>query len=80
MSEIIGFDLTPDMGTSLRKVLKYDLAPHIVEFESISAGASKVRDRVTDARCCQFSYLLISNAGVLPRKGNDQNGRGLGDG
>eukprot|EP00118_Oscarella_pearsei_P019988 m.215265 g.215265 ORF g.215265 m.215265 type:complete len:3605 (+) comp39831_c0_seq13:113-10927(+) len=41
MSETIGFDLTPDMGTTLRKVLKYELAPHMDEFESISAAASK---------------------------------------
>jgi dynein heavy chain len=41
MSEIIGFDITPDMGTSLRKVLKYDLSSHMEEFEAISAGASK---------------------------------------
>ena len=48
MSEIIGFDMTPDMGTSLRKVLKYDLAPHMEKFESISAGASKVSNNVSD--------------------------------
>ncbi|XP_049610508.1 dynein axonemal heavy chain 12-like [Syngnathus scovelli] len=41
MSEIVGYDLTPDAGTTLRKVLKQDLHPYIDEFESISAAASK---------------------------------------
>uniref|UniRef100_A0A5F8GEA1 Dynein axonemal heavy chain 12 n=1 Tax=Monodelphis domestica TaxID=13616 RepID=A0A5F8GEA1_MONDO len=41
MSEIAGFDLTPDSGTTLRKVLKLNLAPFLEQFEVISAGASK---------------------------------------
>ncbi|EGW00688.1 Dynein heavy chain 12, axonemal [Cricetulus griseus] len=41
MSEIVGFDLTPDSGTTLRKVLKLNLAPYLEKFEVISAGASK---------------------------------------
>ncbi len=40
-TDIIGFDITPDSGTSLRKMLKYKLDPYLEEFESISAGASK---------------------------------------
>lgn len=43
MSNIVGYDLTPDSGTTLRKVLKQDLAPYLEEFESLSAAASKVR-------------------------------------
>ncbi|XP_074055007.1 dynein axonemal heavy chain 12 isoform X8 [Macrotis lagotis] len=41
MSEIAGFDLTPDSGTTLRKVLKLNLDPFLDKFEVISAGASK---------------------------------------
>ncbi|KAM9098063.1 dynein heavy chain 12, axonemal isoform X1 [Sarcophilus harrisii] len=41
MSEIAGFDLTPDSGTTLRKVLKLNLEPFLDKFEVISAGASK---------------------------------------
>uniref|UniRef100_A0A8D3BVT1 Dynein axonemal heavy chain 12 n=1 Tax=Scophthalmus maximus TaxID=52904 RepID=A0A8D3BVT1_SCOMX len=41
MSNIVGYDLTPDSGTTLRKVLKQDLAPYLEEFESLSAAASK---------------------------------------
>uniref|UniRef100_A0A671WWX8 Dynein axonemal heavy chain 12 n=1 Tax=Sparus aurata TaxID=8175 RepID=A0A671WWX8_SPAAU len=41
MSEIAGYDLTPDSGTTLRKVLKQNLAPYLEAFESISAAASK---------------------------------------
>uniref|UniRef100_A0A8C3L981 Dynein axonemal heavy chain 12 n=1 Tax=Chrysolophus pictus TaxID=9089 RepID=A0A8C3L981_CHRPC len=38
MSNIIGYDLTPDSGTTLRKILKQNLAPYLEEFETISAG------------------------------------------
>ncbi|KAM6121199.1 LOW QUALITY PROTEIN: dynein axonemal heavy chain 12 [Pterocles gutturalis] len=41
MSNIVGYDLTPDSGTTLRKVLKQNLAPYFEEFEAISVGASK---------------------------------------
>uniref|UniRef100_A0A8B9BTE2 Dynein axonemal heavy chain 12 n=1 Tax=Anser brachyrhynchus TaxID=132585 RepID=A0A8B9BTE2_9AVES len=41
MSNIVGYDLTPDSGTTLRKVLKQNLAPYLEEFEAISVGASK---------------------------------------
>ncbi|KAM8863638.1 dynein axonemal heavy chain 12 [Spinachia spinachia] len=41
MSEIVGYDLTPDSGTTLNKVLKQNLTPYLEEFESISAAASK---------------------------------------
>uniref|UniRef100_A0A669PGZ3 Dynein axonemal heavy chain 12 n=1 Tax=Phasianus colchicus TaxID=9054 RepID=A0A669PGZ3_PHACC len=41
MSNIIGYDLTPDSGTTLRKILKQNLAPYLEKFETISAGASK---------------------------------------
>ena len=43
MSEIVGYDLTPDSGTTLRKILKQNLAPYLEELESVSAAASKVR-------------------------------------
>ncbi|XP_070633246.1 dynein axonemal heavy chain 12 isoform X10 [Bos indicus] len=41
LSEIVGYDLTPDSGTTLRKILKLNLAPYLDKFEVISAGASK---------------------------------------
>ncbi len=42
MSEIAGNDLTPDSGSTLRKILKQNLTPYLELFENISAGASKV--------------------------------------
>lgn len=42
MSEIIGENITPDSGTTLRKMLRHDLEPCITQFEVISTGASKV--------------------------------------
>nr|KAG5708500.1 hypothetical protein BaRGS_026227 [Batillaria attramentaria] len=41
MSTIAGFDLTPDTGTTLRKVLKLSLDPYMDQFEQISGAASK---------------------------------------
>uniref|UniRef100_H3DKJ5 Dynein axonemal heavy chain 7 n=1 Tax=Tetraodon nigroviridis TaxID=99883 RepID=H3DKJ5_TETNG len=41
MSEIAGIDLTPNSSTTLRKVLKHDLAPYLEQFETISTVASK---------------------------------------
>lgn len=43
MSKIVGYDFTPDSGTTLRKVLNQNLVPYLNEFESIIAAASKVR-------------------------------------
>ncbi len=45
MSELYGDDLTPDAGTTLRKMLKKNLDPFMSDFETISGGASKVRRR-----------------------------------
>lgn len=42
MSEIIEINITPDSSTTLRKMLKNNLAPCMEEFEIISTGASKV--------------------------------------
>uniref|UniRef100_A0A663MBF2 Dynein axonemal heavy chain 12 n=1 Tax=Athene cunicularia TaxID=194338 RepID=A0A663MBF2_ATHCN len=41
MSNIVGYDLTPDSGTTLRKVLKQNLGTYLEKFEAISVGASK---------------------------------------
>lgn len=43
MSDIAGFDIKPDSGTTLRKVLKLELDPFMKEFETISGAASKVK-------------------------------------
>ncbi|XP_028906396.1 dynein heavy chain 12, axonemal isoform X2 [Ornithorhynchus anatinus] len=41
LSNIVGFDLTPDSGSTLRKLLKLNLSPYLDQFELISVGASK---------------------------------------
>ncbi|KAK7490595.1 hypothetical protein BaRGS_00018198, partial [Batillaria attramentaria] len=41
MSQIAGFDLTPDAGTTLRKVQKLELEPFLDKFEVISGAATK---------------------------------------
>ena len=42
MSDAAGFDLTPNAGSTLRKVLKLELEPFMEQFEGISGAASKV--------------------------------------
>lgn len=37
----LGFDLTPDAGTSLRKITKYGIEHLLPSFEIISIGANK---------------------------------------
>lgn len=46
MSDIAGFDLTPDSGTTLRKMLKLNLDPYMEQFEGISAAATKVCTKI----------------------------------
>uniref|UniRef100_A0A8C0ZKV4 Dynein axonemal heavy chain 12 n=1 Tax=Cyanistes caeruleus TaxID=156563 RepID=A0A8C0ZKV4_CYACU len=41
MSDIVGYDITPDAGTTLRKVLKQNLSAYLEQFTTISVGASK---------------------------------------
>ncbi|KAI1892368.1 hypothetical protein AGOR_G00132640 [Albula goreensis] len=41
MSGIVGYDLTPDSGTTLRKLLKQNLFSYLEQFEAISVAASK---------------------------------------
>ncbi|XP_073501399.1 dynein axonemal heavy chain 12-like [Phyllobates terribilis] len=41
MSEIVGSELTPNSGSSLRKVLELSLDPYLHQCEQISAAASK---------------------------------------
>ena len=41
MSEICGQDITPDAGTTLRKIKNLGLEEHMDDFEMISGAASK---------------------------------------
>lgn len=52
MSDIVGFNITPDSGTTLRKMLNLKLEPFIEKFDGISVAASKVSQpwRVVELR------------------------------
>uniref|UniRef100_H3B7G7 Dynein axonemal heavy chain 12 n=1 Tax=Latimeria chalumnae TaxID=7897 RepID=H3B7G7_LATCH len=41
ISDIVAYDLTPDSGTTLRKMLRQNLSPYLEKFEQISVAASK---------------------------------------
>ena len=55
MSEAVGFDITPDSSSSLRKILKYNLESHLEDLDSISAAASKVRQ--LQCTCTLYMYM-----------------------
>jgi len=55
MSEIVTFDITPDSGTTLRKMLKLNLEQFIPDFDSISVGASKVPNHVIFLQSCSYN-------------------------
>ena len=62
MSDIAGFDLTPDSGSTLRKVLKLKLDPYMEQFETISGGATKVGTPI--------SVILVTPPPPLPKNVN----------
>ena len=41
MSGIIGFDITPNSGSSLRKVLRWSLEPYLERLEAVSIAATR---------------------------------------
>ena len=43
MSDQVGYDITPDSGTTLRKMLKRNLSAYMEQFENISGAATKVK-------------------------------------
>ena len=57
MTDIAGFDLTPDSGSTLRKVLKLNLGTYMDQFESISAAATKVRSMVSFKKRFIYQYF-----------------------
>ena len=54
ISEVVGYDITPDSGTTLRKMLRLDLAPYMEQFENISAAATKVNI------ACVYGKIFLS--------------------
>lgn len=61
MSEIVGFELTPDSSTTLRKFLKHKLAPYLEQFESISAVAGKVSDRKIKLKKKKLAFISVNH-------------------
>ncbi|XP_045466215.1 dynein axonemal heavy chain 7-like isoform X2 [Harmonia axyridis] len=59
MSDIAGFNLTPDAGTSLRKMMKLGLEPNIDQYEVISIGATKERELLNNLTKMQNEWKEI---------------------
>ena len=88
MSEIAEKDITPDSGTTLRKVLKQELMPFMEEFETISGAASKVKPFPLALFSGKFSIFMsrvlfplliwIVVSGIFFGKGHVENERRMG--
>ena len=59
MSDLAGFDMTPDSGSTLRKVLKLNLGPYMEQFETISGAASKVSLTLDTRGVMSFKRNLV---------------------
>lgn len=59
MSEIAGFDLTPNAGTSIRKMLDMGLEPDIDKYDIISSAATKERELLNNLRKMQSEWAEI---------------------
>ncbi|XP_053705138.1 dynein axonemal heavy chain 12-like isoform X1 [Synchiropus splendidus] len=71
MSEIVGFDLTPNESTTLRSVLANNLTIHLEPLESISAAATKefslekaMQTMLTIWNNISFNHQLYRETGV----------------
>ncbi|KAJ8257940.1 hypothetical protein GJAV_G00191390 [Gymnothorax javanicus] len=71
MSSIVGYDLTPDSGSTLSKLLKQDLFGYLEQFNTISAAASKeyslekaMQAMVEMWDSVAFSHSLYRESGV----------------
>ena len=83
-SKLVGFDIAPDSGTTLRKMLKNNFTPFLEQMESISAGASKASlfipslgalssPRENEILPRELPSCVFST-GVFPRKSHAENG------
>ena len=71
MSDIVGFNITPDSGTTLRKMLKHNLEPFLDKFEIISGSASKehslekaMKKMVDDWEVVAFNLVAYRDSGT----------------
>lgn len=59
MTTIAGFDLTPTAGTTLRKIIEFDLWEKIDEYEIISIAATKELALITNLQKMQTEWIDI---------------------
>ena len=60
MSDIIGFDITPNSGSSLRKILKLNLDEYMIRLEEVSVAATKEHALETDLKEMKSQWNNIS--------------------
>ncbi|CAH1159888.1 unnamed protein product [Phaedon cochleariae] len=59
MSDIAGFDLTPNAGTTLRKITMMGLEPDLDKYDVISSGATKERELYKNLTKMQAEWVDI---------------------
>ena len=60
MSEVIGFDITPNSGSSLRKVLRLNLGQFMDRLEAISISATREHALELGLRQMQSEWASVS--------------------
>ncbi|XP_059612585.1 dynein axonemal heavy chain 7 [Phlebotomus argentipes] len=86
MSQMVGFDLTPDAGTTLRKFIDYKLEEKLADFEIISIGANKelllqenLTTMIEEWNGVQFQTGQLRNTSLMIFKGVEDIQGLLGD-
>ena len=59
MSSVIGFDVTPNSGSSLRKVLKMELHVHMSKLQTISLAATREHSLENDLKQMKSGWRSI---------------------
>ncbi|KAH0814233.1 hypothetical protein GEV33_008564 [Tenebrio molitor] len=62
MSGVAGFDITPNAGTTLKKIIQIDLKPDIDKYELISFSATKERELLENLEKMQREWTDVNFA------------------
>jgi dynein heavy chain len=68
MSRVIGFDITPNSGSSLRKVLRLKLGPFMDSLEAISMAATREHTLELTLKAMKAEWTAINFSIVTQNK------------
>uniref|UniRef100_T1IWC0 AAA+ ATPase domain-containing protein n=1 Tax=Strigamia maritima TaxID=126957 RepID=T1IWC0_STRMM len=71
MAKILGFDVTPDAGTTLRKALRWGMEPHLEKLDYVRVSAIKefalekaLYKMIADWEGIEFQFSLYKDSGI----------------